>query len=277
MTPTHVASQPIAPRETAQHPHKFGMKQLCCTALISSVAGLMVRPWMQTLPAIAQADSRRPAAAQRLPQSQQAAQTSPEYQDGNVTSSELKRFEPGTLPHSRIDTIARCWTGPTDPNEVRRHLQSVYCLYSEKYNVSSNHCAKTGCSTRVYVMKQYMDAVQRQCFKVNIDPGLLQVVTTRHPFSRFVSGYKEMLHRHRIYKGIHKMNPIPEEYSRFLSPIQNWTATEKQELFEAKIPELLALKTKMFETFVEDYDAKTCSTSTCNSKLGGFGIRTDRG
>jgi len=64
----------------------------------------------------------------------------------------------------------------------------------------------------------------------------------------------------------HDFEEIPKAYSRFLLVLDGKSEKEKQAIFRAETPELLRLKTKMFETFVHDYDGETIFDRHLNSQ-----------
>jgi len=168
------------------------------------------------------------------------------------------RFEPGSLPLNRSETISQCYAGPG--SGIRKI--GCGCAWSDKYKLLFWYVGKTGSSTQRVVMKDSFEAEykgQNKPCKKFADKletkSALKVVVTRHPIDLFISAVKEMFFRSRVFEEQTKNN-IPVEYGRFLKLLDGMDLKEKKKVEEAETPEHLKIKNAIFETFVADYDGE---------------------
>ena len=91
-----------------------------------------------------------------------------------------------------------------------------------------------------------------------LEPGTVKVVATREPLDHFLSGYKEMMLRAKLYEEVmdNVYGRVPEEYSKFLDLVKDMDVKSRAVLKTSDKPEDLKIKAKMLEMFVRDFDGE---------------------
>jgi Sulfotransferase family len=178
----------------------------------------------------------------------------------SATSETSTVFAPGSLDLGKEDTIARCWTA-SPRSQDQRIKTTQTCLYSSRFHLSVSLSGKTGISTQKKVLQATMNSKELPCSLIPNEGTLVKVATVREPLDRFISGYKEIMLRRRVYFGhpdfdAPDLEDLPTEYSGFLTFLDRKTEAEKLAIFQAQDQETQQLKTQMFETFVQDYDGE---------------------
>jgi hypothetical protein len=83
------------------------------------------------------------------------------------------------------------------------------------------------------------------------------VVATREPVDHFLSGYKEMLYRVKLWENPeHSERRVPKESKSFLKVLDGWEVKRRLALRKSSTPEDLKTKNKMLEIFVQEWDGK---------------------
>lgn len=172
------------------------------------------------------------------------------------TPKEGDRFEPGSLPIPRSESIAQCYLKPK-----LKYFMAKSCAYSPDYKVILTMSGKTGSSTQRYVMNKVWNGTYTSCQELEkngVEPGTAWVVATREPLDHFLSGYKEMLLRAKLWEEPmdYAYGHVPEEYNKFLDLVKHLDVKERASLKKSDKPEDLKLKSQMLETFIRDFDGK---------------------
>uniref|UniRef100_A0A7S3PQ01 Uncharacterized protein n=1 Tax=Aplanochytrium stocchinoi TaxID=215587 RepID=A0A7S3PQ01_9STRA len=164
-------------------------------------------------------------------------------------------FLPGTLPLSRTESLNRCYV---DGKRYKYELMNAnVCSYAPKYNLFFYMNPKCGSSSGKAIMKKYFGAGDQLFFKDCIDMFFNQtiyghkgfkVTAVRHPYSRFYSGYEEVMFRKLTQK---RFDRVPKDMRRFVHPYMNWTYPEYVDFGNTR--KGMKQLANTLETFVEDF------------------------
>jgi hypothetical protein len=119
---------------------------------------------------------------------------------------------------------------------------------------------KTGSSTQRYVMNEMWNGKVKGCNILDRETdrsNTTWAVATREPVDHFLSGYKEMLFRIKLWEDpSYAQQRAPKESQSFLKVLDGWDVDKRLALRESGTPEDLKIKNKMLEAFVREWDGE---------------------
>ena len=167
-------------------------------------------------------------------------------------------FKPGSLKLSRKETIARCYRGPPE-NRYRHSKKPGSCLYSERHNLAFWLTGKAASSTIRSMAAQFWNVSAIKCSRLRESdyPNVTRIVTTRHPLDRFISSYKEVCYRLNLFNNKNPMKSVGiPKFHGFMDVVQNMTLIEKLDVLQAKSPDMLGVKMRMLQLFLDEWQGE---------------------
>jgi hypothetical protein len=152
--------------------------------------------------------------------------------------------------------LPNCFKGYIHPN--LRYPKAKSCAYAPEYKTMLVMSGKTGSSTQRYIMKEMWNGTYGNCRKLEPETKRSDtkwVVATREPLDHFISGYKEMLWRVRLWTDPeHSEQRVPKASKSFLKVLEGWDVDRRLALRKSGKSEDLKTKNEMLESFVKEWD-----------------------